>query len=99
MARELDQMFDLKIRKKGGIRLTQPATICRFREWRTTPEQSRLGAPIPGLYAVGSNGMGGIVIWGHELHIAWALTSGRIAGQNAALAPVRGPGLVQEARS
>jgi succinate dehydrogenase/fumarate reductase flavoprotein subunit len=57
------------------------------------------GAPVPGLYAAGSNGMGGIVIWGHGLHIAWALTSGRIAGLNAALSPVRGPGLVQETRS
>jgi fumarate reductase flavoprotein subunit len=57
----------------------------------------RFGAPIPGLYAVGSNGMGGIVIWGHGLHIAWALTSGRMAGQNAALAPARAAGVVQDA--
>ena len=37
--------------------------------------------PIPGLYAVGQNGSGGIILWSHGLHIAWALTSGRLAGQ------------------
>jgi fumarate reductase flavoprotein subunit len=42
------------------------------------------GQVIPGLYAAGSNGMGGIVIWGHGLHLAWAFTSGRLAGRNAA---------------
>jgi fumarate reductase flavoprotein subunit len=36
--------------------------------------------PIPGLYAVGQNGLGGMVLWGHGLHIAWAMTSGRLAG-------------------
>jgi fumarate reductase flavoprotein subunit len=40
--------------------------------------------PIPGLYAVGQIGLGGQVLWGHGLHIAWALTSGRLAGRNAA---------------
>jgi succinate dehydrogenase/fumarate reductase flavoprotein subunit len=38
---------------------------------------------IPGLYAVGQNGLGGMILWGHGLHIAWALTSGRLAGQFA----------------
>lgn len=37
--------------------------------------------PIPGLYAVGQNGLGGMILWGHGLHIAWALTSGRLAGR------------------
>jgi fumarate reductase flavoprotein subunit len=36
---------------------------------------------IEGLHAVGQNGLGGQVLWGHGLHIAWALTSGRLAGQ------------------
>ncbi|MDY0167633.1 MAG: FAD-dependent oxidoreductase [Thermoguttaceae bacterium] len=36
--------------------------------------------PIPGLYAVGQNGLGGMVLWGHGLHIGWAITSGRLAG-------------------
>ena len=37
--------------------------------------------PIGGLYAVGQNGSGGIILWSHGLHIAWALTSGRLAGK------------------
>ncbi|HBL46637.1 MAG TPA: FAD-binding dehydrogenase [Planctomycetaceae bacterium] len=39
------------------------------------------GQPIPGLYAIGSNGMGGQILWGHGLHIAWAITSGRLVGE------------------
>ncbi|MEU3274420.1 FAD-dependent oxidoreductase [Saccharomonospora sp. NPDC006951] len=52
--------------------------------------------PIPGLYAAGSTGQGGLQLLNHGLHIGWAMTSGRIAGRNAAheemrsdLAPVR----------
>ncbi len=41
----------------------------------------REGHAIEGLFAVGQNGLGGQVLWGHGLHIAWALTSGRLAGQ------------------
>ena len=37
--------------------------------------------PIPGLYAVGQNGLGGQILWGHGLHIAWAMTSGRLVGE------------------
>lgn len=47
------------------------------------------GEPIPGLYAVGQNGLGGQVLWGHGLHIAWALTSGRLVGKVLAEAEVR----------
>ncbi|QDV53095.1 FAD-dependent oxidoreductase [Gimesia fumaroli] len=39
------------------------------------------GTPIPGLFAIGCNGMGGQVLWGHGLHIAWAITSGRLVGE------------------
>ncbi len=39
------------------------------------------GASIPGLFAVGQNGLGGQILWSHGLHIAWALTSGRLAGE------------------
>lgn len=42
------------------------------------------GQPIPGLYAAGNTGLGGLVIPGHGLHILWAITSGRISGQAAA---------------
>jgi fumarate reductase flavoprotein subunit len=38
------------------------------------------GQPIPGLYAAGQIGLGGMVLWSHGLHIAWAMTSGRLAG-------------------
>jgi fumarate reductase flavoprotein subunit len=44
------------------------------------------GQPIPGLYAAGQVGLGGMILWGHGLHIAWALTSGRLAGRHAARA-------------
>tara|TARA_B100000809_G_scaffold135539_1_gene133129 strand:+ start:74 stop:781 length:708 start_codon:yes stop_codon:yes gene_type:complete len=36
--------------------------------------------PIPGLFAAGQTGLGGMVLWSHGLHIAWAMTSGRLAG-------------------
>ena len=38
------------------------------------------GQPISGLYAIGQNGLGGQILWGHGLHIAWAITSGRLVG-------------------
>jgi len=38
------------------------------------------GQPIEGLYAVGQNGLNGQVLFGHGLHIAWAITSGRLVG-------------------
>ena len=37
--------------------------------------------PIEGLYSVGANGMSGMILWGHGLHIAWAITSGRMVGE------------------
>ncbi|HSR71920.1 MAG TPA: FAD-binding protein, partial [Kiloniellales bacterium] len=40
--------------------------------------------PIEGLYAAGSTGQGGLLLKGHGHHLAWAFTSGRIAGRNAA---------------
>lgn len=42
------------------------------------------GRPVDGLYAAGSVGQGGMPLKGHGLHIAWALTSGRIAGEMVA---------------
>ena len=42
------------------------------------------GRAIPGLYAVGQNGLGGQILWGHGLHIAWAMTSGRLVGEQLA---------------
>ena len=41
---------------------------------------NRTGRTITGLYAVGQAGLGGMILWGHGLHIAWAITSGRLVG-------------------
>jgi fumarate reductase flavoprotein subunit len=38
--------------------------------------------PIPGLYAAGSNGQGGVLLEGHGHHLGWALISGRLAGRS-----------------
>ncbi len=46
--------------------------------------------PIPGLWAAGSAGQGGLMLKGHGHHIGWAFTSGRIAGRRAALAATNG---------
>jgi succinate dehydrogenase/fumarate reductase flavoprotein subunit len=40
--------------------------------------------PVPGLYAAGLIGMGGVLLEGHGHHLGWAFTSGRLAGRNAA---------------
>ncbi len=48
------------------------------------------GRPIKGLFAVGQNGLGGQVLWGHGLHIAWAMTSGRLVGQHLTSQPEAG---------
>lgn len=42
------------------------------------------GRPVTGLYAVGCMGQGGMLLRGHGLHLAWAFTSGRVAGLRAA---------------
>lgn len=39
---------------------------------------------IPGLFAAGANGQGGLLLKGHGHHLAWAFVSGRRAGRNAA---------------
>ena len=44
-------------------------------------ESKYVGDPINGLYAIGQNGLGGQILWGHGLHIAWAMTSGRLVGR------------------
>ena len=47
--------------------------------------------PIEGLYAAGSAGQGGVLLEGHGHHLAWAFTSGRLAGRKAAIAaPIHG---------
>ncbi|MES2534541.1 MAG: FAD-dependent oxidoreductase [Pseudomonadota bacterium] len=39
------------------------------------------GEPVPGLYAAGSCGQGGMLLEGHGHHIAWAFVSGRLAAR------------------
>jgi fumarate reductase flavoprotein subunit len=43
-------------------------------------------APIPGLFAAGSTGQGGLLLKGHGHHLAWAFVSGRRAGRFCAAA-------------
>ena len=42
------------------------------------------GRVVPGLYAVGSAGQGGLLLDGHGHHLGWAFTSGRLGGLHAA---------------
>lgn len=54
---------------------------------RISEDMEVLGADdkaIPGLFAAGSVGQGGLLLEGHGHHLAWAFVSGRIAGRNAA---------------
>jgi len=51
------------------------------REHRVLGESDK---PIPGLYAAGSTGQGGLLLKGHGHHLGWAFASGRRAGRNAA---------------
>lgn len=44
------------------------------------------GSALPGLYAAGSTGQGGLLLKGHGHHLAWAFVSGRRAGRIAAQA-------------
>jgi succinate dehydrogenase/fumarate reductase flavoprotein subunit len=41
-------------------------------------------SPIPGLYAAGATGQGGLLLKGHGHHLGWAFVSGRRAGRLAA---------------
>lgn len=41
------------------------------------------GSLLPGLYAAGGTGSGGLWLKGHGTHLAWAFTSGRVAGECA----------------
>jgi fumarate reductase flavoprotein subunit len=42
------------------------------------------GSVIPGLFAVGGVGQGGMLLKGHGHHIGWAMTSGRLVGESVA---------------
>ncbi len=57
----------------GGLRVTERLEVT-----------GADGSPIPGLYAAGSTGQGGLMLEGHGHHLGWAFVSGRIAGRHAA---------------
>ncbi len=57
----------------GGLRVTERLEVVRGDD-----------TVIPGLYAAGSAGQGGLLLEGHGHHLGWAFISGRIAGRNAA---------------
>jgi succinate dehydrogenase/fumarate reductase flavoprotein subunit len=59
---------------EGGLRVNENLQVL-----------DRAGKPIPGLYAAGSAGQGGLLLEGHGHHLAWAFTSGRLAGRHSAL--------------
>ncbi len=58
---------------EGGLRVNERLQVL-----------GRRGTPIGGLYAAGSAGQGGVLLEGHGHHLAWAFTSGRLAGRYAA---------------
>ncbi len=68
----LGPLFGWMMTTDGGLAVSE-----RF-------EVLRADAPIPGLYAVGSAGQGGLLLPGHGQHLGWAFTSGRLCGRAVA---------------
>ncbi|MER8792410.1 FAD-dependent oxidoreductase [Mesorhizobium sp. M0983] len=62
---------------EGGLRISPAMEVL-----------SKSGEAIPGLFAAGATGQGGIILEGHGHHLGWAFTSGRLAGRAAALREV-----------
>lgn len=60
----------------GGCRISPRMEVLR-------PDDT----PVPGLFAAGSVGQGGLLLLGHGHHLGWAFTSGRLAGRSAAANP------------
>jgi fumarate reductase flavoprotein subunit len=61
------------VHNEGGLKVD--------REHRVLDQNDKA---IPGLYAAGSTGQGGLLLKGHGHHLAWAFVSGRRAGRFAA---------------
>jgi succinate dehydrogenase/fumarate reductase flavoprotein subunit len=55
----------------GGVRISTAFEVL-----------STKGNVIPGLFAAGSTGQGGLLLNGHGHHIVWAITSGRLAARS-----------------
>jgi fumarate reductase flavoprotein subunit len=62
---------------------TTEGSLAVDEDCRVLDEQGRR---VTGLFAVGCIGQGGMLLRGHGLHLAWAFTSGRVAGLCAAAA-------------
>lgn len=62
----------------GGLRVSERLEVLR-----------EDGSAIPGLFAAGSTGQGGLLLEGHGHHLGWAFISGRIAGRNSAFEVTR----------
>lgn len=58
---------------EGGLQVTNRLEVLH-----------KAGGVIPGLFAAGANGQGGLILEGHGHHLGWAFTSGRLAGRYAA---------------
>lgn len=58
---------------EGGLRVTERHEVVR-----------QDGSVIPGLFAAGAVGQGGLLLEGHGHHLDWAFISGRKAARNAA---------------
>lgn len=63
------------IQTKGGLKVTSRMEVL-----------GNDGKPIPRLYAAGNAGQSGLALFGYGHHLAWAFTSGRVAGRQAAQA-------------
>lgn len=58
---------------KGGVAIDA--------DWHVLDKDHQV---IPGLYAAGYTGLGGLILVGHGINIGWAMLSGRLAGRTAA---------------
>lgn len=54
------------------------------------------GSTIPGLFAVGGVGQGGMLLKGHGHHIGWAMTSGRVTGTQLARPAADAQDIIEE---
>jgi len=79
---------DAEVTLEGGLRVLLGPAKAYFTTTEGSPAMDEslrvLDAerqPIAGLYAVGQNGIGGQILWGHGLKNGWAITSGRLVGK------------------
>jgi succinate dehydrogenase/fumarate reductase flavoprotein subunit len=68
----LGPMQSLLLQTNGGVEIDERLRV-------VGPD----GAAIPGLFAAGNAGQGGLALFGHGHHLGWAFTSGRMAARFA----------------